>query len=324
MRAPPTPEFWARRGFLSSLLQPLAWSYAAGAAARQRWTRPERLPLPVICVGNAVAGGAGKTPVVLSLAARLRGRGRSVHILSRGYGGSLAGPLRVDPTRHDAAKVGDEPLLLAEMAPTWVARDRVAGGRAALAAGAALLLLDDGFQNPRLVKDLSLLVIDGAYGFGNGRILPAGPLREALAAGLARADAAVLMGEDRTGIAVRLRGKPLLRARLVPEAAQRFAGKDVVAFAGIGRPAKFFETLEATGAHLVARYGFADHHRYGEADLSRLAAEAEASGAALVTTAKDAARLPPGWRARVEVLKVAVLWENEAMLDRLLERVASG
>jgi tetraacyldisaccharide 4'-kinase len=324
MPAPPTPEFWARRGFLSSLLQPLAWSYAAGAAARQRWTRPERLPLPVICVGNAVAGGAGKTPVVLSLAARLRARGRNVHILSRGYGGSRAGPLRVDPARHGAAEIGDEPLLLAEMAPTWVARDRVAGGRAALVAGASLLLLDDGFQNPRLVKDQSLLVIDGAYGFGNGRILPAGPLREALAAGLARADAAVLMGEDRTGIAARLRGKPLLRARLVPEAAERFAGKRVVAFAGIGRPGKFFETLEGTGAHLVARHGFADHHRYDEAELSRLAAEADASRAALVTTAKDAARLQPDWRARIEVLNVAVLWENEAMLDRLLERVASG
>lgn len=280
--------------------------------------------MPVVCVGNAVAGGAGKTPVVLSLAARLRRRGRSVHILSRGYGGSVAGPLRVDPARHGAAEIGDEPLLLAEMAPTWVARDRVAGGRAALADGAALLLLDDGFQNPRLVKDLSLLVIDGSYGFGNGRILPAGPLREALAAGLVRADAAVLMGEDRAGIAARLRGKPLLRARLVPDAAERFAGKPVIAFAGIGRPAKFFDTLEGTGAHIVARHGFADHHRYGEAELSRLAAEADASGAALVTTAKDAARLQPGWRARIDVLKVAVLWENEAMLDRLLERVASG
>lgn len=324
MPPPPTPEFWAKRGFVSSLLQPFAWGYAAGAAARRRWTRAERLPLPVVCVGNAVTGGAGKTPVVLSLASKLRARGRSVHILSRGYGGALTGPVRVDPAHHTAADVGDEALLLAESAPSWIARDRVAGGRAALAAGAALLLLDDGFQNPRLVKDLSLLVIDGGYGFGNGRVLPAGPLREALAAGLARADAVVLMGEDRAGIGARLKGKPLLRARLVAPEADRFAGRRVVAFAGIGRPAKFFETLAAAGARLVAGHGFADHHLYGEAELARLAAEADAAEAMLVTSAKDWARLSPEWRARVEVLKVEVAWGDETLLDRLLEPIARG
>ncbi|HWI26625.1 MAG TPA: tetraacyldisaccharide 4'-kinase [Stellaceae bacterium] len=323
MPPPLTPEFWARRGFLSSLLQPLAWGYVAGAAARRRWTRPERLPLPVICVGNLVVGGAGKTPVVLSLAARLTARRERVHILSRGYGGSLAGPVRVDPARHSAAEVGDEPLLLAAAGPTWVGRNRVAAGRAARDAGASLLLLDDGLQNPRLAKDLSLLVVDGAYGFGNGRVLPAGPLREALAQGIAHADTVVLMGEDRNNIAARLGGKPVLHARLVAEGAQRFAGQRVAAFAGIGRPAKFFESLEEAGAILASRHGFADHHAYSEAELRRLAAAADAAGAALVTTEKDQARLSPKWQARVEVLRVAVAWQDEAALDRLLQRIAA-
>ncbi len=324
MPAPPTPEFWARPGLVSSLLQPLAWTYALGAAARQGWTRPWRAPVPVICIGNLVAGGAGKTPVTLSLAARLTAQGRRVHILSRGYGGRLAGPVAVDPARHDAAAVGDEPLLLAAVAPCWVARDRVAGARAALAQGAELLLLDDGLQNPSLAKSLSLLVIDGGYGFGNRRVLPAGPLREPLAPGLARADAVVLMGEDAAGIAPLLADKTVLRARLEATNAGAVAGRKLVAFAGIGRPEKFFASLEAAGGHLVARHGFADHHRYGAAELARLRAEAAEAGALLVTTAKDRARLPPADRAGIAVLEVAVAWEDAAALDALLARVARG
>ena len=226
MPAPPTPEFWARRGLISSLLQPLAWVYAQGAAARQHFARPWQAPVPVICVGNLVAGGAGKTPVALSLARRLQARGRPVHILSRGYGGSLAGPVAVDPVRHSAAEVGDEPLLLAAAARCWVARDRVAGAQTAIAAGAKLLLLDDGLQNPRLAKTLSLLVVDGGYGFGNRRVLPAGPLRERLAAGLARSSAVVLMGEDTAGIASLLAGKTVLRARLAAENKARCRGPE--------------------------------------------------------------------------------------------------
>ncbi|MGO8920811.1 MAG: tetraacyldisaccharide 4'-kinase [Stellaceae bacterium] len=322
MPAPPTPEFWARRGPVSSLLQPLAWGYAMGAAARQRWTRPWQAPVPVICIGNLVAGGAGKTPVALSLARRLQARGRQVHILSRGYGGSLAGPVAVDPTRHGAAEVGDEPLLLAEAAPCWVARDRVAGAQAAIAAGAKLLLLDDGLQNPRLAKTLSLLVVDGGYGFGNRRVLPAGPLRERLASGLARADAVVLMGEDTAGITPLLAGKTVLRARLAAENGGDVAGRALVAFAGIGRPEKFFASLAAAGGTLVARHGFADHHRYRESELKRL--QAEAAGALLVTTAKDRVRLPAPWRARVSVLEVRVAWEDAAALDALLERAGGA
>jgi len=315
----PAPEFWARDGIAAQLLQPLAWAHEAAGAARRAMVHPWRAPVPVICVGNLVAGGAGKTPVVLSLAQRLSARGARPHILSRGYGGRAAGPLRVDPARHGAAEVGDEPLLLAAAAPTWVARDRAAGARAAAAAGAGLILMDDGFQNPHLQKDLALLVIDGAYGFGNGRIIPAGPLREPVAAALARADAVVRIGEDEAGVAASLGGVPVLAAALAPVADTVFDGP-VAAFAGIGRPAKFFRTLAATGARIVAQHAFPDHHPYTERDLARLAAAA--GGTQLVTTEKDAVRLPPAWRGRVAVLKVEVRWQDAAALDALLARVA--
>jgi tetraacyldisaccharide 4'-kinase len=318
-----TPEFWARPGLIPDLLQPLAWAYAAAGAARHAWTDPWRAPVPVICVGNLVAGGAGKTPVAIALARRLQASGVGLHLLSRGYGGSLAGPIAVDRARHDAAQVGDEALLLAAAAPAWIARDRVAGAKAAVAAGAQCLLLDDGLQNPTLAKDLSLLVIDGAYGFGNGRVLPAGPLREPLDTGLARADAVVLMGEDRAGVTPLLAGKTVLRARLVPENAAAFAGRTVIAFAGIGRPAKFFAMLESIGARLAARHAFADHHRYRSDELQRLFSVAETAHAVLVTTAKDAVRLPAEWRAHVEVLSVTAEFDDAAALDRCIDRAVA-
>ena len=321
MPLPPTPEFWAHRGLLSSVLAPAGWVYGRVAAARQRWARPWHAPVPVLCVGNLVVGGAGKTPVTLSLAHRLCRRGRRVHIVSRGYGGRLAGPVLVDPAQHSADDVGDEPLLLAEVAPCWVARDRVAGAKAAIAAGANLLLLDDGFQNPTLAKDLSLVVVDGGYGIGNGRVLPAGPLREPLAAGLARASAIVVMGDDNAGATAIIAGKLLFRARLVPETPSDVAGRTVVALAGIGRPEKFFATLEEAGARLLRTYAFPDHHPYREDELARPLAEAERAGAMLVTTTKDWVRLPRALRTQIRALSVSVVWDDLAALDALLDRL---
>jgi tetraacyldisaccharide 4'-kinase len=312
------PEFWSRSGLVPSLLQPAAEAYAALGAARRALTLPWRASVPVICVGNIVLGGAGKTPVAASLARLLGARGRQPHILSRGYGGRATGPLRVDRARHDAEEVGDEPLLLAEEAPVWVARDRAAGAKAAVEAGAGCLILDDGFQNPSLAKDLSLLVIDGTYGLGNGRVVPAGPLREPAAAGLGRADAVILMGEDRAGIARQVT-QPLLKAALVPVNGSEFAGREVIAFAGIGRPEKFFSTLGDTGAEIVGRHGFPDHHRYREGALARLRDKAAAQGALLVTTEKDRVRLPPAWRGAVASLRVEVRWHDETALIRRLE-----
>ncbi|HXQ49545.1 MAG TPA: tetraacyldisaccharide 4'-kinase [Stellaceae bacterium] len=319
----PAPEFWARPGLAAQLLEPFAWAHEAAGAARRAWVRPVRVGIPVLCVGNLVAGGAGKTPVVLALARLLAARGAKPHILSRGYGGAARGPLLVDPAHHSADEVGDEPLLLAREAPTWIARDRVAGAQRAQEAGAGVIVMDDGFQNPRLVKDLSLLVVDGVYGVGNGRVMPAGPLRESVPSALARADAVVLMGEDEAGIAPRLGAKPVLRARLAPVAATVPQGP-VLAFAGIGRPEKFFRTLEESGAALIARRSFPDHHRFAEAELARLESDAAKAGARVVTTAKDAVRLAPRWRERVMVLEVEVEWPDEAALLALLARAVDA
>ncbi|MBI3517142.1 MAG: tetraacyldisaccharide 4'-kinase, partial [Proteobacteria bacterium] len=275
------------------------------------------------CVGNLVVGGAGKTPVALALAADLKRRGRRVHCLTRGYGGTLLGPVVVDRDRHDAHAVGDEALLLAAVAPTVVARDRAAGAGLAFAQGADLIVMDDGFQNPGLAKDLSLLVIDGAVGFGNGRLLPAGPLREPIDAGLARAHALVLIGQDDRGVRRQVGDRvPTLTARLAPTPAwDALRGRRVVAFAGIGRPAKFFEALNAHGLLLVERAAFADHHSYTEEELARLARAASTADAVLVTTAKDAVRLSPEARARLTVLEVAVAWDDPDALERLVAPV---
>lgn len=312
------PDFWRHDGTLAALLRPAGALYALGGALRRRLAHPWRAPVPVICVGNLTVGGTGKTPLVLDLARRLAGR--QPHILTRGYGGRLAGPVRVDRGRHDAADVGDEPLLLARRTPVWVARDRAAGAKAAVAHGARLLLLDDGFQNPTLAKDMSILVVDGEAGFGNGRVFPAGPLREPVAWGLARADAIVVMGEDRHGLAARS-PVPVLRARLVPRMPLSFAPlAPIVAFAGIGRPEKFFATLHGLGAEPVAERAFPDHYRFRGDDLLRLEGLAAGLGARLVTTEKDAVRLPGSWRGRVAVLRVGVEWEDADAAGRMLAR----
>jgi tetraacyldisaccharide 4'-kinase len=318
------PDFWHRDGLASRLLAPLASIYAWTAARRLAGGESFRAAMPVICVGNIVSGGAGKTPVCIDLVQRLAARGRQPHVLTRGYGGTEVGPRMVDLLRHDAARVGDEALLLARHAPTWVARVRPDGAKAAAAMGCDILVMDDGYQNPSLAKDLSLVVVDGGYGFGNGRVIPAGPCREDIRAGLARADAVVLMGEDRTGAARWFGGLPVLRARLVPgPEAESFRGRKVVAFAGIGRPAKFFDTLRAVGADIVAARSFPDHHPYARAEIAALAGQADKVGAALVTTAKDAVRVPTDMQGALSVLTVALEWDKPEALDTLLDRVDS-
>jgi tetraacyldisaccharide 4'-kinase len=312
------PRFWARDGTTARLLAPAGALYAAAGALRWRLADPPPPPLPVVCVGNATVGGTGKTPVTLDLLARLARRGWRIHALCRGHGGRLTGPERVEPTRHRAADVGDEALLLAEAAPTWIGRDRLAAARAAHAHGADLAVLDDGLQYPWLVKHTSLLVVDAATGLGNGRVVPAGPLREPFPRARARADAAVLVGE---GVAPpELAGLSTFRVRLEPDTAARaLAGRRMLAFAGIGRPEKFFETARAVGVDLVETRAFADHHAFTAAELDALEARADALGAGLLTTAKDAVRLPPDRRARPLVLGVRVAWADGASFDRWLD-----
>jgi len=320
-----SPEFWRRRGVLSDLLVPASLIYDAASGHHARRAEPVRMPVPVICVGNIVVGGAGKTPLVLALAEMLQQRGISPHIVTRGYSGDLAGPIRVDLDRHHAGAVGDEALLLAEQAPTCVARDRAAGARMAVEFGAKMVLLDDGMQNHSLVKDATLLAIDGAYGFGNGRTLPAGPLRERIAPGIAKASAAVLIGDDKTGVAARLGSVPIARARLVPSMGTvNWQGRKLFAFAGIGRPEKFFETLVSLGADLVGKAEFADHHRYRERELAGLVQQAAASGAGLITTRKDWVRLPDSYKTQIEALPVRLVWngpEDTALIDAVLDRL---
>lgn len=323
------PAFWTSGGWLAAALAPGACAWAAAGRLRRQLAHPFRVPVPVVCIGNVTAGGAGKTPTVFALLDVVHARaGKSLaHVVTRGYGGRLPGPVRVDPARHGADEVGDEALLLARAAPTWVARDRAAGARAAVAAGAQLLILDDGFQNPSLAKDLSLLVVDGDYGFGNGRVMPAGPLREPVMDALARADGVVVVGDDRAGVGRAIHNKcpdlPILAARLVaePSATANLKGQRVVAFAGIGRPEKFFATLEEIGAEVAGRRAFPDHHRYSEAEVATLESDAKSRNAQLVTTEKDHVRLDPDTRARVAALPVALAFADAFAVARLVAPV---
>ena len=317
------PAFWAaeRGGLAACALTPLSWLYRLGASGRAALAQPATAGVPVICVGNFTAGGAGKTPTVIALAQLLAEDGPQPHVLTRGYGGSEGGPLRVDAARHDAHAVGDEALLLARAAPTWLSRDRTAGARAAASAGADILLMDDGMQSATLAKDLCLAVIDGGAGFGNGCVLPAGPLREPLARGLRRAHALILVGEDRRGALAALGAHdlPMIEADLVPgEEAQALSERPVVAFAGIGRPEKFFETLEAAGCTVIARHAFADHHRYKPGEIATIVSQAKERDAQPVTTEKDHVRLPPDAQAAVRTLPVTLAWRDPAALRDVL------
>ena len=316
------PAFWSDPSarLLPALLAPLAALYAAATArrvARPGW----RAPVPVVCCGNVGAGGAGKTTLALDLGARLRALGHRPAFITRGYGGRLRGAAQVDPTRHSAADVGDEALLLAACAPTFRAADRAAAARLAIAGGADVLVMDDGLQNPGLIQTVSLLVIDGAAGFGNGHVIPAGPLREPVPCAASRCQAGVLIGADRHGALACLPATlPVLRAELTPgPQLGALIGQRVLAFAGIARPAKFFDMLHAGGAVLVGQRAFADHHPFTDAELTALFAEADHLAAIPVTTPKDAARLPPAARARVTVVDVRLRWQDGAAIDHLLE-----
>ncbi len=314
------PEWWANEGALPRLLSPLSLLVAAATAHRLRAPR-WRAPVPVLCCGNATVGGSGKTTLALDLGRRL-GDHRPAFLL-RGYGGAVAGGHPVNAA-DDAALVGDEAVLLAAVAPTFVGADRAAAARAAITAGARLLILDDGLQNPALVHDFAFLVLDGSAGFGNCRVLPAGPLREPVGAAAGRVQAAVLIGADRTGaLALLPPSLPVLRAHLNQrrEDIADLGGQPVLAFAGIGRPEKFFTSLAEAGVDVAATASFPDHHRYRERELARLVARAEAQHLLLVTTPKDAVRLPQRLRKHVHVIGVGLHWEDETALAALLAPV---
>ncbi len=318
------PDFWSagHNSPLATALAPLGCLY--GAITHRRATRAPswRAPVPVICVGNAVMGGAGKTQVCIDLVKRLSARGTPVHVLTRGYGGTQPGPVRVDAATHSAADVGDEALVLATCAPCWVGGDRTVTAKAAVAAGAGILVMDDGYQNPALARDVNLLVIDADYGFGNGHVFPAGPLRETAQSAFARADAALVIGETGPALPSLPSSLPRFNARIRPAAdAPDLGGKEVIALAGIGRPEKFFRTLREAGAEIFKTISFADHHPYTASEMTALLQTATDNDCALITTEKDHQRLPTSIKDRIIAYPVCLTWQDEDALERfILER----
>lgn len=312
------PAFWWRApGLASTLLGPFGAIYGA-IADRRLEQLGETAGVPVVCIGNPTVGGAGKTPTALAVAALLAEAGERPVFLARGYGGSLAGPVEVDPAAHDFRAVGDEPLLLARRFPTVIARDRLAGAHLARDLGATVVVMDDGFQTPRLAKDFSLLVVDARRGVGNACIFPAGPLRAGLAGQLRKADALLVVGQGTRAagveeLAIR-RGLPLLSGRLEPDraAVASLRGTHALAFAGIGDPEKFFATLDAANIAAPARRGFPDHHAYTAAEAAELIRVAEAQGLVPLTTEKDFVRLGPhpALQARTQALPVSLVLDD--------------
>ena len=321
------PAFWHRPdGVLSRALSPVGAFFAAATARRVARQPDYDPPCPVISVGNANLGGTGKTPTVIALSERLQARGRNVMVITRGYGGALAGPVQVDPNRHTAADVGDEPLLHAAFCPTIVARDRAAGARLAVEAGAEVLLLDDGHQTPTLRKDLSLLSVDAVAGFGNGRVVPAGPLRESVAAAARRAQFLLSIGPARAQTRfdetcpAAAKALPRLKGSLVPlPMGLPWTDRRVLAFAGIGHPEKFFATLRAEGALVLRAEALADHQPLTPSLMTRLETEAKALTAQLVTTEKDFVRLPDRFRPKVLSLPVRLRLDDWTQLDAALD-----
>ncbi|MGB0967959.1 MAG: tetraacyldisaccharide 4'-kinase [Halocynthiibacter sp.] len=325
-----TPDFWSQKpGLKSWLLSPLGAIYAAGTKRRLAKGTPERLPIPVICVGNINAGGTGKTPVCIWLAMELAAMGLKPHIVSRGYGGSLDGPVRVNEQTHSADQVGDEPLLLSAFAPVTVSKDRAAGAKAAITDGAGVVILDDGLQNPALETDFAFVVVDAKVGFGNGLCIPAGPLREPISAGLPRASALLRIGDAETQAMFDTRWGPEINHVTADlpqyhghletlQTGMDWDGMPVFAFAGIGRPEKFFKTLRDLGANLIHTEALADHQPLSDRLMSRLLTDAKNHGAQLVTTEKDAARLPQKYRQKVLTLPVRLQINDAETLKQSL------
>lgn len=318
------PLFWKNKDSLCGVLfSPFAMLYQWITSQRERFSKSTRIPIPVICIGNIVLGGAGKTPVTIMMAAALKKQGFNVHILSRGYGGKLRGPLLVN-SFHTAQEVGDEPLLLAQTAPTWVAKNKAEGAKAATKAGAEILILDDGLQNPTLYKDFSIIVVNGEYGLGNERIFPAGPLRETVESALKKADIIMMMGKDRYLLEKRWqRICPFFHGDLTPNMndIQALKKQSIYAFAGIGHPEKFFAMLRTYGLRVIAEKAFADHYSFKVKDLNELHAQASQLKAQLVTTEKDFLRLPPSMRRKVKIIRAHVAIKEEDLFSNFIHKV---
>lgn len=312
-----TPKYWQSNSFTSKILSPLGFLYGLMTQLRLKLKSPHKVSIPVVCIGNITAGGTGKTPVSISIAKLLATEMYNPFFVSRGYGGKLQDVI-VNNKKHTAKDVGDEPLLLSKQAPVVVNANRYAAAQKAVEQGADIIIMDDGFQNPSLHKDLSFLVFDGNYGIGNGKIIPSGPLRETLENGTKRADSIIILGKDKHDLAKRC-GLPAFFGHT--EAVQTtINNQDVVAFAGIGHPQKFYHSLKQQGFNVVKTIDFPDHHFYTREELENIINEAKKLNAQIYTTSKDFVKIPPLYSQDINVLEVAVVWDNPEELISFIKQ----
>ena len=310
-----TPSFWQSKGIIAHLLYPLGKIYALATKINLKLHTPQKVTIPVICIGNLTAGGSGKTPTAISIASILQDMGYHPFFFFFFYGGKLTNVL-VDINRHTPEQVGDEPLLLAHQAPVIVNPDRFQGAQTALSHGADIIIMDDGFQNPKLYKDLSFLVFDGSIGYGNGYCVPAGPLREEVSQGIRRAQAMIIIGEDKKNLKSQI-SLPTFMGKITPKKPQ-ISTSDVIAFAGIGRPEKFYLTLKELGYNLVETVDFPDHHFYSTKELESLITRAEEQNCELITTTKDFVKIPPNLQAKFHALEIEIKWQNKKELQEFI------
>ena len=314
-----TPKFWSSNNIFSWVLLPFSYIYYFGFWARKVCSKAVKMPIPGICIGNLTAGGAGKTPVALYIGELLKSKGIKAFYISRGYGGSQKSPILVDLGEHNAKLVGDEPLLLAQILPTIVGKNRLQSAQFAVKNGAEIIIMDDGFQNPTLHKDLSLIVVDRHLSFGNERMLPAGPLRESVRSGLARADALILVNPA-TFLPTALPDIPIFLARTHPKNSMlALKGKKIIAFCGIAHPDKFYTMLAGVGAKIVEKNSFSDHHNYTNLELENLRGATKKQDAILVTTSKDAARIPAQFMDKITIAEMELVFENKQKLEELID-----
>lgn len=312
-----TPGFWYQpQGLVSNLLWPLGWLYGKGAKIKSLLKKPQHFQVPIISIGNIVSGGSGKTPTAIALMEILKAQGYKVHFVTRGYGGREKGPVSVDFNHHQSRDVGDEPLLLAQHAPTWVAKKRATGVQKAIENGAEIIILDDGHQTMTLYKDVSLVVVDLMQKFGNGCVIPAGPLREDLSEGLKRADGFIAIGKGEIKSL-----QPIFKAQIVTQPLN-FSSNRVVAFCGLGFPQKFYRSLQELGLELVATETFPDHYQYKDEDLFRLRKLAQKHNSVLITTRKDLVKIPPPWQEQLHVLDITIDFEDPGKLcEFILQKI---
>ncbi len=317
------PKFWHKPSIAGKLLSPLSILWRTGTAVQKIFSSPPWSgPVPIICVGNLTAGGAGKTPLTIDFVQALNASGHKPHVLTRGFGGSLIGPVKVNPDIHTVAQVGDEPLLLASKAPTWLARNRVAGAQQAIKNGASIIIMDDGFQNSTIKKSFSILAVDGGYGFGNGQVIPAGPLRETPKAGFSRCDAVVLIGEDQHGIMDFIGNTcPIYRTKIITYPNKELTNQKVIAFAGIGRPSKFYESVIDLGCEIVDTFDFPDHHQFKLDEINSILKQSSELSAIPVTTTKDYVRLPLEVQPMIKQIEIALKWEHILDRETIISRV---